>query len=73
MRFPRQEYWNGLPVPSLGDLTDSGIKPESPVLADGFFTTEPPGKPKNRVNFSNLFYVQNMKLELSFHVINFLV
>ena len=28
-----------------GDLPDSGIEPESPALAGGFFTTEPPGKP----------------------------
>ena len=27
------------------DLPDPGIEPGSPVLADGFFTTEPPGKP----------------------------
>ena len=30
--FPRQEYWSGLPVPSPGDLPDSGIKPRSPAL-----------------------------------------
>ena len=45
MRFPRQEYWNGLPFSSSRDLSDSGIKPESPALADEFFTTEPQGKP----------------------------
>ena len=28
-----------------GFLPDPGIKPASPALADGFFTTEPPGKP----------------------------
>ena len=28
--FPRQEYWSGLPFPSLGDLPKPGIKPESP-------------------------------------------
>ena len=27
------------------DLSDSGIEPTSPALADGFFTTEPPEKP----------------------------
>ena len=27
------------------DLSDPGIKPESPALADEFFTTEPQGKP----------------------------
>ena len=45
MGFPRQEYWSGLPFPSLGDLPDPGIKPTSPVLTGGFFTTESPGKP----------------------------
>ena len=29
--FPRQEYWNGLPFPSPGDLPDSQIKPASAV------------------------------------------
>ena len=46
MGFPRQEYWSGLTFPSPGDLLNPGIKPASPALADGFFTTEPPGKPK---------------------------
>ena len=44
IRFPRQEYWSGLPFPSPGDLPDPGIKPRSPTLAGGFFTTESPGK-----------------------------
>ena len=45
MGFPGQEYWSGLPFPSPGDLPDPGIKTISPVLAGGFFTIEPPGKP----------------------------
>ena len=45
MGFPRQESWSGLPFPSPGDLPDPGIKPASPALAGGFFTTELPGKP----------------------------
>ena len=32
MIFPRQEYWDGLPFPSPGDLPDPGIKPVSPAL-----------------------------------------
>ena len=47
MKFPRQEYWNGLPFPSPGDLLNPGIEsmsPASPALAGRFFTTEPPGK-----------------------------
>ena len=46
MGFPRQEYWSGLPFPSPGHLPNSGIKPSSPALARGFFTTELPGKSK---------------------------
>ena len=41
MGFSRQEYWSRLPFPSPGDLPDPGIKPASPALACGFFTTEP--------------------------------
>ena len=32
MGFSRQEYWNGLPFPSPGDLPDPGIEPRSPIL-----------------------------------------
>jgi len=45
MKFSRQEYRTGLPFPSPGDLPDPGIKPASPSLAEGFFTTEPQGSP----------------------------
>ena len=31
IRFPKQEYWNGLPFPPPGDRLDSAIKPRSPV------------------------------------------
>ena len=44
MESSRQEYWSGLPFPSLGDLPDSRIEPTSPASAGGFFTAEPPGK-----------------------------
>ena len=44
MGFPRQEYWNELPIPPPGDLPDPEIEPTSPELAGGFFTTEPLGK-----------------------------
>ena len=27
MEFSRQEYWGGLPLPSLGDLPDPDIEP----------------------------------------------
>ena len=45
MEFSRPEYWSELLFHSLGDLPNPGIKPMSPTLAGGFFTTESPGKP----------------------------
>ena len=41
MGFCRQEYWSGLPFPSPGVLSDTGIKLASSALAGEFFTTEP--------------------------------
>ena len=31
MGFPRQEYWSGLPFPTLRDLPDPGIELVSPA------------------------------------------
>ena len=48
MEFSKQEYWDGLPFPSPGDLPNAGIQPTSlasPALAGIFFTTVPLGKP----------------------------
>ena len=45
MGFPRYEYWNGLPFPSLEDFPNPGIELGSSALAGRFFTTELPGKP----------------------------
>ena len=45
MRFPRKDYWNGLPFPSLGDPPNPRIELPSPALAGRFFTAKPPGKP----------------------------
>ena len=53
VRFPRQEYWSGLPFPSPGDLPNPGIELMSPALAGRVFTTEPPGSP-----------IQNMKVKV---------
>ena len=49
MEFPRQEYWNGFPFPSPGNLPDPGIKPAPPVFGGRFFNTatwevQPPRK-----------------------------
>ena len=46
VRFCRQEFWSGLPFPSLGYLPDPGIKPMSPALQAHFSSTELRGKPR---------------------------
>ena len=42
MEFSRQEYWSGLLFPSLGDLPDAGIEPESSALQANSLLSEPP-------------------------------
>ena len=42
--FSRQEYWNGLPFPSPGNLPDPGVEPRSPTLLTDALLSEPPGR-----------------------------
>ena len=42
IEFSRQEYCSGLPFPSAGDLSDSGIEPGSPALQADSSLSEPP-------------------------------
>ena len=41
MGFSRQEYWNGLPFPSPGDLPGPGIEPGSLALKADSLLIEP--------------------------------
>ena len=43
MGFSRQEYWNGLPFPSPGDLPDPGMEHRSSALQAEALPSEPPG------------------------------
>ena len=45
MKFSRQEYWNGSPCLSPGDLPDSGIEHGSPALQASSLPSEPSRKP----------------------------
>ena len=57
MEFSKQQYWSGLPFPTPGDRPDPGIEPTtsvSPALPGGFFTTEPPGTPLLKHQFSSV-------------------
>ena len=57
--FPRQEYWSGFSFPSPGDFPNPGMEHASPVLAGGFFITEPPGKTHNFI--ANMYNRVNNK------------
>ena len=50
MGFSRQEYWSGLPFPSVGDLHNPGIEPRSPALQADSLPAEPQGKPYLGIN-----------------------
>ena len=52
MEFSRPKYWSRLPFPTPGDLPDPGIKSmslASSALPNGFFTTVPHGKTRNKI------------------------
>ena len=48
MEFSGQEYCNGLPFPSPGDLPNPGIEPGSLTLWAEALLSEPPGKPSRK-------------------------
>ena len=52
MGFSRQEYWSELPCASSGGLPDLGIEPMSSALQVDSLLTEPPGKPKEVIEWS---------------------
>ena len=43
MGFSRQEYWSGVPFPSLEDLPNPVIDPGFPALQADALPSEPPG------------------------------
>ena len=45
IRFPRQEYWSGLPCPPPGNLPNPGMEPRSLALQVDSLPSELPGKP----------------------------
>jgi hypothetical protein len=55
MRFSRQGYWSGLPLPSPGDLPNPRIKPGSPALQAVLYQLSYKGSPKATLFFSPCF------------------
>ena len=68
MGFPREEFWSGFPFPFPGDFPDPWIEATSlvsPALAGGFFTSEPPGKPRQSVGEGQSFFLSLLGLIVS--------
>ena len=70
MEFSRQEYWNGLPFLSPGDLSDPGTEPRSHALQADSLLSEPAKKsgiylfmPKTQL--LRLTTIKSMKLMLN--------
>ena len=63
MGFPREKYFSGLPFPFPGDLHNPGIKLASLALADGFFISEPPGKPPSAITTEEITFPLGRVLE----------
>ena len=69
MEFSGQEYRNRLSFSPQGDLPDSVIKstpPVSPELAGGFFTTDPSGKPVDKISQKLFLKVGNTHILYSY-------
>ena len=74
MRFYRQEYWDGLPCPPLGNLPDPGMEftfAVSPALQADSLLLVPLGKPSNYFNliyfkvfYTQLLYILNLVIQI---------
>ena len=61
MGFSRQEYWNGLPFPSPGDLPNPGIEPGSLALQADSLPSELPGNSSKTEVYSNTILPQETR------------
>ena len=72
MEFTRQEYWSGLPWPSLGDLPDPGVELMSlmsPALIGSFFNSNATWEAQTSVWSSKWAYYLHSYLDLRCHVL----
>ena len=61
----QEEYWSGLPFPSLGDLLDPGIKPGYPALQADALPSEPPGERKVAFNQNTWKFLKEIREAIS--------
>ena len=68
IEFSRQEYWNGLPFLSPGDLPSPGTKPRSSALQADSLLFEPPGKAKTILHNNKL-----TKITLRWYLLEYII
>ena len=75
MGFPRQEYWNGVPFPSPGDLPRSGIEPRFPAFQADSLLLSYQGSPYKAVMYqlsrkfgTNSVGHKNLKLDEEYNL-----
>ena len=54
LQAKRPFFFGRVPFPPPGNLSDPGIKPTSPTLSGGFFTTSVPREATNTINNLNI-------------------
>ena len=59
MGYSRQEYWSGLPFPSLGHLPDPGIEPRSPDCRQILYQLSHQGSPERIQNYEQLDHLED--------------
>ena len=67
MGFSRQEYWSGVPLPSLEDLPNPGIEPRSSALLADALPSEPPGK--SFLKRKTKIFMEKKKASLLIHIL----
>ena len=62
MGFSRQEYWNGLPFSSPGDLPDPGIELRFPTLQADSLPSKPPKNPMSNCDALSIYLASKKKI-----------
>ena len=71
MRFFRQEYWSGLPLPSPGDFPHPGIKPGSPAFRQILYHLSHQESLKNSlVDCGNVQYTLCKQFKVTEHLVS---
>ena len=71
MGFSRQEYWSGLPFPSLRHLSNPGVEPVSPTLQADSLPSEQPGK--SMTNLDSILKSRDVTLPTKVYIVKAMV